>query len=441
MTKRRQKLIELFPKQVEFVDAVLSGKYSRLLYGGSIRSGKTIVSLNILFLLCKIYPASRWAIVRRDLPTLRRNTIPSFKRFKPNYISDVNQSTWSARCINGSEILFFPESLKDDPDLDRWKGLEVNGFVLEEANELSEKSYHKAEERAGSWKCPGKKQPKPLILMTCNPSKNWVKRRFYDAWKKDSLKPPYYYKSAKVTDNPHLTDGYLESLAQLEHSDPIAYKRFVLGDWEVADDPSQLIKYEWILQAKNRGDIAGKNRLGVDVARYGDDDTAFCYVEGSTVKSMQYHSGISIDRTAELTQAIMHDKTIDADHVLIDGVGIGAGVVDYLHKSGHRVVEVIAGARPIPRLSGFHTFFNLRSQLWWEFRERLRLGEISFGIEDNRLFEDLTALRYSVSGEKVIKIESKDDLKKRLGRSPDAGDAVVMAFAEIRESATDFVIP
>ena len=428
--------LELFPKQNDFAEAVLSGKYSYLLYGGAIRGGKSVVAIALVILLCKIFPGSRWAIVRKDLPTLRRNTIPTIERIRPsNFMRSLKQTTWTYRCTNGSEVFLFAEAIKHDPDLDRWKGLEVNGFVLEEANELTEQSFNKAIERAGTWVIPDRPQPPVLIVMTCNPARNWVKRLFYDGWKTGRLKPPFFYLPARLDDNPHIPAAYLESLDHMRHTDPRAYRRFVLGDWDQADDPTQLIKFEWTEAARNVEFKDGKKALGVDVARYGDDNSVFALRQGNALVKIEYHQQLSIDRTADLVMALMRDESVDANMVNVDVVGLGAGVVDNCRRQGYEVLEVQSGGKAIEReIDGTESMFrfaNLRSQLWWEFREALRKGEICFETWDDRLIEDLTAPRYTVSGDKVIKVESKDEIRKRIGRSTDAGDAVIYAWADV----------
>lgn len=223
-------VLTLSPAQDTFAEAVFSGKYRYLGYGGAIRSGKSAVAIILAQTLARIYPGSRWAIVRKDLPTLRRNVLPTFQKFRiDGFCTPVNQSTWLSKCSNGSELVFFTESIKDDPDLDRWKGLEVNGFILEEGNELQEVSWRKAIERAGSWIVPHiEVQPPPLIIVTCNPSAGWVKRVFYDPYTNGSLDEPYYFQKATIADNPHLEPAYIESLKSLPKRE---YDRFVLGDW------------------------------------------------------------------------------------------------------------------------------------------------------------------------------------------------------------------
>lgn len=405
------------------------------MYGGAIRGGKSYVGIGLLIALCKLFPGSRWAVVRKDLPRLRRNTIPIYDKIRPDrFIGTVNKVEWKATATNGSEILFVPESIKDDPDLDRWKGLEVNGFLFEEANEMAEKTFFKAQERMGTWIIPNtKRQPPSLILSTCNPARNWVKRTFYDAWRSGAIKRPYFYLPANVTDNPYLSQEYLDDLKNLPKAE---YERFVLGNWDAADDPEQLIKYEWVLAAKGVEKVPGKRSMGVDVARFGDDSTVFAMMDGNELESIEPHDGLAIDQTADRAQAIMTDreKPIGADQVKIDAVGLGAGVVDILRKAGFAVVEVLAGAKAtkdgVPGYPGGFRYYNLRSQLWFEMREKFRTGQIYIPDMPSRLIEDLTAPKYSISGEKVLRVESKDDIKKRLGRSPDYADALMQALYE-----------
>lgn len=221
---------EATPAQSRFFDAVFSGRYRFLAFGGGIRSGKSYVAFMLAQVLCRVFPGSRWAIVRKDLPTLRRNVLPAFEKVRvPGFTGELNQSTWTYECTNGSQIILFTESISEDPELNRWRGLEVNGFFPEEANELSERSFRKMQERAGSWVVPGDgPQPPPLIIATFNPSGGWVKRVWYDPWKSGNLAAQYYFQPATILDNPHIPAAYLDSLKSLPERD---YKRFVEGDW------------------------------------------------------------------------------------------------------------------------------------------------------------------------------------------------------------------
>jgi hypothetical protein len=232
----KEVLFDPFPKQQEFLDACFSGNYSFILYGGAIRGGKTFVMLALFILLSRFYPGSRWAIVRKDLPVIKKNLYPSWNKIKPtNFIQSHPQDTHTVTFKNGSQIIFFPESFATDKDQDRWKGLEVNGFGFEEVNECQQSSLFKAFERAGSYIIKDAKiQPKPLVVATCNPTQGWVKDIVYTPWKEGTLKSTWLYIQSKIYDNlPLLTQqpDYLPSLK--ENLNVFEYMVFVDGDWDV----------------------------------------------------------------------------------------------------------------------------------------------------------------------------------------------------------------
>ena len=224
--------------QEEFINAVLSGDYSFVLFGGAIRGGKTVALLSLFTLLSKIYPGSRWVIIRKDIPTIKRNLYPSWEKIKPsNFIekdaSDSNQQT--VTFTNGSQLIFFAENYDTDKDLNRWKGLEINGAGLEEINECQQQSLFKSFERAGSYVIPNStNQPKPIVCATCNPSFGWVKDLIYTPYKENTLRENWLYIQSRIYDNiPLLTEqpDYLPSLkANLNR---FQYEVFVEGNWDM----------------------------------------------------------------------------------------------------------------------------------------------------------------------------------------------------------------
>ncbi len=231
--RKKEILFSPSGKQEEFMGAALSGDYQYLLFGGAIRGGKTFCVLGTLLLLCKKYPGSRWAIVRDTLTTIKRNVIPSFFKICPtSFIKTYNQDLQVITLANGSEILLFSENFEEDKELNRWRGLEVNGFILEEANELQEGSFYKSIERAGTYIPRNGKKPKPLIMLTTNPCHNWVKTLFYDRYMNGTLPKGWMYLPSKITDNPFIAsdEAYMASLKNMPRYE---YEVFVNGNWEI----------------------------------------------------------------------------------------------------------------------------------------------------------------------------------------------------------------
>lgn len=439
-----QLVFEPFDKQMKFIEAALCGKFKFLLFGGSIRCGKSFVALALVIILCKIYPGSRWVIIRNNLPVIRRNVVPVFEKLRPRqFIREINKTTWTATCANGSQILFVPESIKDDPDGNKWRGFEVNGAVLEEANELSVQTFNAMIERVGTWTIPGNaKQPAPLVLLTCNPSQSWVKTAFYDPWVAKKLKAPYYFMQARADDNPHIGAELKEQWKSLP---PHVYKKFVLGDWSVSDDPMQVIPYEalhsrLLMEPPDRISLAGEEALGVDYGGAGGratsnalDLSAFSHFRGETLYECEMLDGLSQGQIATLIQTRMSERGIDAGRVGVDVIGEGSGVWGNLHDAGINVRAVLAGGAPwdiamtqAERSMGLQ-YRNLKAQMWWMMRRSVTEAESELRIiNDARLVQDLLSVRYKISSEKRIEMESKEDVRRRIGRSPDAGESAVI---------------
>ena len=205
-----------------------------VLYGGAIRGAKSYWGCLEIITFCFQYPNSRWLMLRETMPTIKATLLKTFTENFLNkgfisYVKDFNQQSLVLTWVNGSQILFMAEGYDTDKDLNRFRGLEINGAFIDEVNEVQEVTFDKVLERAGSWfhskGCPTK------ILMSCNPSQGWVKDRFYNPWKENKLPNGIAYIQAKITDNPYIPEAYLESLKMLPR---YQYMAFVEGDWDVS---------------------------------------------------------------------------------------------------------------------------------------------------------------------------------------------------------------
>lgn len=225
--------MKLTAKQTKAYKLALYSDKNIILFGGAIRGGKTYWLIITIAALASKYPKSRWVIVRESLPTLQKTTLVTFNQLLQSglseHIKDFNHQTNTVTFVNDSQIIFMSESFDQDKELNRFRGLEVNGFGLEEINELREETFNKCIERAGTWFHAGK--IKPLILATCNPTNGWVKERFYDRYQENKLPDSWEYIPSLIIDNPYLPEGYLENLKV--NMTPQDYRKFVEGDWTV----------------------------------------------------------------------------------------------------------------------------------------------------------------------------------------------------------------
>lgn len=219
------------PKQKEAHKALQENTI--VLFGGAIRGSKSHWGCMEIITLCFKYPRSRWLMCRESWANIKTKLLVTFtenflNNGLNNYVENFNKDTFVLTFINGSQIVFMAESFDNDKELNKFRGLEINGAFIDEVNEIHEETFDKIIERSGSWfhspNCPTK------ILMSCNPTNNWVKERFYNKWKEGTLPKGIAYVPAKITDNPYVPQKYIESLKLL----PVyKYEVFVNGNWDI----------------------------------------------------------------------------------------------------------------------------------------------------------------------------------------------------------------
>ncbi len=253
---------------------------------------------------------------------------------------------------------------------------------------------------------------------------------------------------SRVTDNPYLMGtGYMATLQALP--EPLR-SQMLYGDFTSGqeDDAWQTIPSEWMRAAQRRWVEHPANKIlysnvpyagsyhpamssmGVDVSRGGQDESVISrlydsefYAKLERIPGHMVPDGPSLGaETLKLRQ--------NYAPVHVDAIGVGTSVVDWLEGQNVQTIPVTGNEKGLGRdLSGTFKFKNMRAKIYWEFRESLdpKNGSRVCLPPDGTLLADLCAPRYKVGEGNIIQIESKEDLKKRLGRSPDSGDAVVYA--------------
>lgn len=109
--------------------------------------------------------------------------------------------------------------------------------------------------------------------------------------------------------------------------------------------------------------------------------------------------------------------------IVVDDVGVGGGVTDRLREVGEFKVRPFNGAA---KARAHREYPNRRSEVWFDFADQLEDVDVD---TDDQLAADLVAPRYTVDSRGRRVVEAKEQTKRRLGRSPDRADAVLMTFA------------
>ena len=163
--------------------------------------------------------------------------------------------------------------------------------------------------------------------------------------------------------------------------------------------------------------------LGVDVARYGDDKTCIAVRQGRKLHEVRKFRELNTMQVAAQIVACMKDYGGVAA-TFVDGVGVGAGVVDRLQMLGHAVIEVNGGAIAFEETR----FYNKTAEMWYRMREWLAGADLP--VKDSELRLALIGREYYHDDRERIRLERKRDMKKRGLASPDEADALAHTFAE-----------
>ena len=250
---------------------------------------------------------------------------------------------------------------------------------------------------------------------------------FYDTHNR--LSNEWWTRRVSCVDSPRVSEAYVKEMASRYGEESNAYRIRVLGEFPRSDDDT-VIPMELLDLAVQR-DVAPSKFAplvwGLDVARFGSDSSALCKRAGNAVtEPVRVWRNLDL---MQLTGAVVAEwEALEPNErpveILVDSIGLGAGVVD-------RLRELNLPARGInvsesPALGT--TYRNLRAELWHKAKAWLEKRDCRLP-KDDRLISELATVRYSFTSNGKIQIESKDDIRKRGLHSPDLADAFVLTFA------------
>lgn len=240
---------------------------------------------------------------------------------------------------------------------------------------------------------------------------------------------------SKVEDNPFLMEtGYKATLQAMP--EPLR-SQMLEGDFAagVDDDPWQVLPSSWVQAAMDRwvslNPVPEMDSMGVDVARGGRDQTVLSRRHGGWFDELVCMPGKATPNGQAVAGLVVQYRR-DASPIHVDVIGVGSSAYDHMDENNMQVIGVNAAAASQKRdKTGKYRMVNKRAELYWDLREALdpRSKSLIALPPDSDLKADLCAPRFKVTAS-GIQIESKQDLIKRIGRSPDKGDAVVLAYCE-----------
>jgi phage terminase large subunit len=302
-------------------------------------------------------------------------------------------------------------------------------FLIDEASGVADNVFEVAE---GALSTDG-----AFVVMAANPTRQ--SGYFFDSHHK--MRASWAALHWNGEDSPMVSADYIANMAKKYGRQSSVYKVRVLGEFVGAADG--VIPLELCEAAKVR-DVAVIESApivwGVDVARFGDDSSCLAKRQGNhMLEHCREWWGKDTMQTAGLVKADWDATPVDRRPVAIniDVIGIGAGVVDRLQELGLPVYGInVAEAEAVnaesPRNEKgelVRQYNRLRDELWFKSRAWLEAKDCKL-LDDEETIAELCVPTFSILSNGLIKVEGKDEMKKRGVKSPNRADAWNLTFAD-----------
>lgn len=221
-------------------------------------------------------------------------------------------------------------------------------------------------------------------------------------------------------ENPFLSETMLEIIERKKREDEEGYRHIYLGEPK-NDAFNSLFTYSEIERAMSRtGDISGATVVSVDVARFGDDTSCLVVRKGLSIELIETRQGLNTTEVASwVANRYLEAK---ADGIIIDTIGVGAGVYDQLTNQGYYCIDGNFGFAADDN----NTYINKRAECYFRLSHHIKYGLAL--PKDEGLTEELVNITFEYTETGKVKITPKDKIKEEIGRSPDKADALALSF-------------
>ena len=421
--------INLSEKQTLAFDALEDPSISCLLYGGAKGGGKSVFGCFWMFIRClniinqfksgkQQYPVSVGYMGRKRAVDFNDTTLETWKRFIPAEAYTLRAHDKEIIIQDAVKISY--GGFDSEENIAKFNSAEFGFYFIDQAEEVTRDDIGLLR---GTLRLTIQGQILDYTgLLTANPA---------DCWLIDEFIPPqnkgYKYIQALPIDNPYLPPDYVENLKEAFRHRPELIQAYVYGKWDVLADGDLVLKSKWINEAINKEIYLDGEPVIVscDPARFGDDETVIYALKGGKIIDEMIFGQKSTMETAG--RCIVMKNKHNADLLVVDSTGIGAGVVDRLQELNQVVYDLNFAARASNEEKE-EKYLNMRAEIYFEAADLFAEGKVCIP-NDIALKQQLSHIKYKTASKGRRQIESKKDIKKRMsGKSPDRADALVMGL-------------
>lgn len=409
-----------------------------LMYGGAKFGGKSVFGCLWMYLEC-------YELARIHFPKQPSRPVCvgwMGRRIAKNF-KDTTLDTWFQQIpakmftakddpptiVIGNRVMIRTGGLDSREDLQKHQGAAYARVFVDQAEETTRDDVA-ALRTATKWRLIIGGQPiQGKMLFTANPAQGWLKEDFIQAPKANQR-----FIQALPKDNPYTPEGYYQTIRDAYAHKPELIEAYLNGSWDAFEGANQQIKSEWLSAARQRvnAGVPMKRFLACDPARFGDDKCVIGLMADADIEEKVI---LPYCRTTEISNRMAQMSRANNGLVcVVESIGadLGAGVIDELVQLGVETIQYNPAGQPEDTVH----YYNLRAEAWDFAAKCLMRGvfpdsnvviTLTTKYVDVTLINQLCTPNYQYRGEKLL-IESKDEIKKRLGGSPDEADMYVMAL-------------
>lgn len=410
-----------------------SKKRFKIVYGGS-GSGKSHFIAAMLIIKMLSVKGCNILCVRSVDKTLRISVFALFKRiiseWKLESVFDFRESDMVITCKTGNQLICKGMNDRENIKSITFKNGNLTDIWIEEASELEYEDFSQLNLRLR-----GEDKVDKQIILSFNPtsSESWLKKTFFDLERDDVFILKTTYKDNKYIDN-----EYKKQLEKLKYEDALYWDVYCNGNWGVINNSNTVIPLVLLVRAKSNDKfkVTDEIVIGVDVARFGNDRSVIYYRYGYNVfepivighSDLVTLSDIISNKIMELR--IMYPTATVT--VNIDETGVGAGVVDILrHKEGE-LSATINGINFSQKPIDSNRYANIVTEMMFDLKRVLSDSDVCIPDHEETVAE-LTGRIYRIDNKSKLRVETKEEYKKRIGKSPDFADAFMLMFKQVKE--------
>jgi len=400
-------------------------------YGGSARSGKSLLECFWIIFECLAFPGVAYALARRELTVLKRTVLStlfnvfSTYRLKRDEDYKYYEQKNFIKFTNGSEIYLIDMAYQpSDPLFTRFGGLELTGAAVDESNESVLDAIGTLFTRCG-WRKNEEYGIKKKIFETFNPDHGHVYKRFYAPYRDDEETEYRKFIPALPADNPHpAAKEWIEDI--IKENDKTRIQRLIYGNFDYDDNPDSLTDYDAIndLFANDKVKPEHTKYISTDLAMSGRDRFVTVLWRGNVAEFIIDKIKATGKMIEKDLKKLIQSKGVYNSNVVSDADGLGNYLESYIKN--------IKPFRGNKRATKSREYDNIKSECAWKLAEMINKRDIKIVCtekQEESIKQELSiCLRRDNTDldDQKKKLIKKPQMKRELGHSPDYFDVLLM---------------